>query len=338
MGESSPDQLAATAKAEESAVKSFDASSTKTSTENESHSAAQKLMAQAKDVKALAQQESQHNSKFGQHVTESLKQAEEAMKKVLAAKSAMSKGSSDTSHTPALDKSEWRCSSDNKATAVIMSGSNPCAASASFQADGGLGVFNTLGGSFSVSQPEDSLKLSTSCRVELQSASAEKYAQVLMGLSQQVNKCDLLTDGTEQEVEAMKALNEQNAKVAAAQKTEEAHNEATDPELKAAAAMYRRARQELLSAQQDLESRKLMAKKTSAEQESLESKSETDNADVERLGKEAQELVDSAKAEVQASQTKVARMTTDVAKLRASYLRATIDLNVKGRTEVDSRS
>merc|ERR1711964_234281 len=89
-----------------------------------------------------------------------------------------------------------------------------------------------------------------------------------------------------------------------------------------------------MGSQQDLESRERMAKQTSAEQESLVSKRETDNTDVQQLGREAQELVDSAKAELQATQTKVASLTDEVAKLRASYLLETIDLKTKRGAKV----
>merc|ERR1712146_867426 len=96
----------------------------------------------------------------------------------------------------------------------------------------------------------------------------------------QVNGCEHVANPTLAEAQAAKALNEQSAKVAAVQKSEEAQAEGSDPQLKAAATMYRTAEQELLSAQQDLESRKLMAKKTSEEQQSLVSKSENGDADL----------------------------------------------------------
>merc|ERR1712146_429225 len=77
----------------------------------------------------------------------------------------------------------------------------------------------------------------------------------------QVNGCEHVANPTLAEAQAAKALNEQSAKVAAVQKSEEAQAEGSDPQLKAAATMYRTAEQELLSAQQDLESRKLMARR-----------------------------------------------------------------------------
>merc|ERR1712144_159903 len=102
-----------------------------------------------------------------------------------------------------------------------------------------------------------------------------------------------------------------------------------------AATLYRSAKQELQSAKQDLESRKLMAKDVSTEQASLASKD--DNADVHQLGKEAQELVDSANAEVHASETKVTQLTAQVAKLRATYLLETVSLEARGVAKVASK-
>jgi hypothetical protein len=323
METSSPGTLAATAAAEGAAVSELDPSSTVVTTESETHPAAKKLMQQAEDVQVLAQQESQDNTKFGKHVTESLKQAEEAMKKVLQAKSSMMKTpSSAGEHASALEKTEWQCKAKEDEQALMMSGSHPCAATATFQSDGALGIFNSLGGSFALAQAKHAL--APGCRVEFQSASVEKFAQVMMALSQQVSSCAMITQDSAAALEAMSVLNEQSKNAAETQRADEAQAEATNPELKAAATLYRTAKQELVTAKQDLESRKLMAEKTSAEQKTLAA---TDgNPDVQRLSQEAHELVESAESEVHASESKVVELTAQVAKLRASYLLETITL------------
>jgi hypothetical protein len=322
--QSSPELLAATANAEESSVEEIDVSSTQMSTEKGSHSRAHQLMRQASAVRELARHESTRDSKVGFHIAESLRQAEEAMKRVLQAKSSMGHSSTATNHASSLDKSEWSCSADHKTAAIMMSGAQPCAATATFQADGGLGVFGSLGGSFSLAQPKE--ELDSRCRIKFRSASVEKFAQVMMGLSQQVRSCAALVDENEESLETMKTLNMHSTKVAAAQKAEEANAEASDPKLYSAATSYRSAAQELYSAQQELESQRLLSKKTAKEQEALASKDSEDNADVQRLGKEAQELVDSARAEVHASETKVSQLTTKVAELRVTYLHETINV------------
>jgi len=299
--------------------------------ETESHSAAKALMKQAQDVKALAKQESQDNTKFGAHVTESLKQAEEAMKNLLQAKSALIKGPS-TDHASTLEKMEWQCKTEADTHAMLRSGSHPCAASATFQSDGALGVFNSLGGSFAFSEAQPGL--SSGCKMDFRSSSAEKFAEVIMGLSQQVKSCAMLTQDSDKAIEAMTALNEQSKTAANIQKAAEAHAEANDPELKAAATLYRTAKQELQTTRQDLESRKLMAEKISAEQEALVSKD--DNPNVQHLSQEARDLVESAESEMQESQAKVVQLTAEVAKLRASYLLQTVSRKVTNKVPTRS--
>jgi hypothetical protein len=243
------------------------------------------LMEQVAAVQALADNEGKLNQKVGQHVSDSLKQAEEAMNTILAAKEA-----SMSSQSVPMERSNWQCKSDSSTTAVIKYSSQPCTASATLQSSVGVGVFNQLGGAFSI---QDSESLGAACSSEFRSHAVAQLSHMMLELSQSVQTCGPLS--LESDNQPSVALNEHSGTVARELETSQAAREAANPALKQAAIVYRGVVQQLATAKQERRSLQTL----------------TGNAG-------------SDPAAAVAASAKVDRLSAEAAKLRITYLHETL--------------
>lgn len=243
------------------------------------------LMEQVAAVQALADNEGKLNQKVGQHVSDSLKQAEEAMNTILAAKEA-----SMSSQSVPMERSNWQCKSDSSTTGVIKYSSQPCTASATIQSSVGVGVFNQLGGAFSI---QDSESLGAACSAEFRSHAVAQLSHMMLELSQSVQTCGPLS--LESDNQPSVALNEHSGTVARELETSQAAREAANPALKQAAIVYRGVVQQLDTAKQERRSLQML----------------TGNA-----GSDPTAAV--------AASAKVDRLSTEAAKLRITYLHETL--------------
>jgi len=243
------------------------------------------LMDQVAAVQALADNEGKLNQKVGQHVSDSLKQAEEAMNTILAAKEA-----SMSSQSVPMEHSNWQCKSDSSTTGVIKYSSQPCTASATIQSSVGVGVFNQLGGAFSI---QDSESLGAACSAEFRSHAVAQLSHMMLELSQSVQTCGPLS--LESDNQPSVALNEHSGTVARELETSQAAREAANPALKQAAIVYRGVVQQLDTAKQERRSLQML----------------TGNAG-------------SDPAAAAAASAKVDRLSTEAAKLRITYLHETL--------------
>jgi len=277
--EAVPSMLSATANAEQAAVAAQPG--------NSSNANSTGLLEQVAVVQALAAHEGKQNQKVGHHVSESLKQAEAAMQTILAAK----ESAEAISKSAALEHLNWRCKADSSTTGVIKYSSQPCTASAALQSTVGVGVFNQLGGAFSIQEPPT--PLAVACTTEFRSHAVAQLSKLMLELSQSVQTCGPLSlDADEQ---ASVALNKHSGTVAQELEASQSALEAQNPSLKQAAIVYRGIVQQLKTAKQELRSVQMLAQKTGSDTEA-----------------------------VTAASSKVDKLTAEAAKLRIAYLHETV--------------
>jgi hypothetical protein len=277
--EAVPSMLSATANAEQAAVAAQPG--------NSSNANSTGLLEQVAVVQALAAHEGKQNQKVGHHVSESLKQAEAAMQTILAAK----ESAEAVSKSAALEHLNWLCKADSSTTGVIKYSSQPCTASAALQSTVGVGVFNQLGGAFSIQEPPT--PLAAACTTEFRSHAVAQLSKLMLELSQSVQTCGPLSlDADEQ---ASVALNKHSGTVAQELEASQSALEAQNPSLKQAAIVYRGIVQQLKTAKQELRSVQMLAQKTGSDTEA-----------------------------VTAASSKVDKLTAEAAKLRIAYLHETV--------------